>query len=337
MIEFIDTNSASRQDNNGQAADSNLLDAYSKTIVDVARQAGRAVAHIKVKRPPQKTQKSNTPQNPYSTGSGFVISSDGYLVTNHHVIHQAEEIVVTMPSGRENTAIIIGMDPATDLAVLKVDPENCYPIGFADSDSLQVGQIAIAIGNPFGFQHTVTTGVVSALGRTLRSQSGRLIDDVIQTDAALNPGNSGGPLMDSSGRVIGVNTAVIRMAQGLCFAVSSNLAQYITSKLITDGKVKRAFLGIVGQTIRLSQRIIGYNKLERQTGVYITELVASGKTYNSELFSGDIIVDLNGKPVGTIDDLHKLLDESTIGQHLPMTILRKGIKNQIVVIPGEMK
>jgi S1-C subfamily serine protease len=318
--------------------DSDLLDAYSKTVIDVVKKASNAVVHISVKRSghPQKQNQQNQKTDPLATGSGFLISSDGYVVTNHHVIENAVEILVTTHEGIENKAELIGHDAATDLAVLKIFNGRFHPVSFADSDKLQAGQLAIAIGNPFGFQHTVTAGVVSALGRTLRTQSGRLIDDVIQTDAALNPGNSGGPLMDSSGRVIGVNTAVIRMAQGLCFAVSSNLAQFITSKIITEGKVKRAFLGIVGQTINLTARMVSYNKLEKPTGVYVTEIVSTGKSYNSELFAGDIIIGFNDKPVGSIDDLHKLLDEKTIGLRLQMTVLRGGIATNITVIPAEM-
>lgn len=316
--------------------DSVLLDAYSKTVIDVVKKASNAVVHIRVKRKLPAQNQQNNKIDPLATGSGFLISSDGFVVTNHHVIENAEEIIVTTQDGIENKAELIGHDAATDLAVIKIFNGIFHPVSFADSDKLQAGQLAIAIGNPFGFQHTVTAGVVSALGRTLRTQKGRLIDDVIQTDAALNPGNSGGPLMDSSGRVIGVNTAVIRMAQGLCFAVSSNLAQFITSKIITEGKVKRAFLGIVGQTINLTARMVSYNKLEKPTGVYVTEIVSTGKSYNSELFAGDIIIGFNDKPVGSIDDLHKLLDETTIGQRLQMTVLRGGIATNITVIPAEM-
>ncbi len=316
--------------------DAGLLDSYSKTVVDVVKKASNAVVHIRVKRKLPAQNQQNNKIDPLATGSGFLISSDGFVVTNHHVIENAEEILVTTQDGIENKAELIGHDAATDLAVIKIFNGNFHPVSFADSDKLQAGQLAIAIGNPFGFQHTVTAGVVSALGRTLRTQKGRLIDDVIQTDAALNPGNSGGPLMDSSGRVIGVNTAVIRMAQGLCFAVSSNLAQFITSKIITEGKVKRAFLGIVGQTINLSVRMVSYNKLVKPTGVYVTEIVSTGKSYNSELFSGDIIIGFNDKPVGSIDDLHKLLDAGTIGQRLQMIVLRGGISKIITVIPAEM-
>jgi S1-C subfamily serine protease len=199
-----------------------------------------------------------------------------------------------------------------------------------------VGQIAIAVGNPLGFQQTVTAGVVSALGRTLRSQSGRLIDDVIQTDAALNAGNSGGPLMDSTGKVIGVNTAIIKEAQGICFAVSANMAKFITDKLIADGKIKRAYLGIVGQTIRLNPQIVSHHKLQKPTAVHVTEINANGKTFKNELIAGDIIIELNKQIIATIDDLHKTLDEKTIGQQLTMVVIRKGIVHQLMVVPAEM-
>ncbi len=316
--------------------DSGLLDSYSKTVVDVVKKASNAVVHIRVKRKLPAQNQQNNKIDPLATGSGFLISSDGFVVTNHHVIENAEEIIVTTQDGIENKAELIGHDSATDLAVIKIFNGNFHPVSFADSDKLQAGQLAIAIGNPFGFQHTVTAGVVSALGRTLRTQAGRLIDDVIQTDAALNPGNSGGPLMDSSGRVIGVNTAVIRMAQGLCFAVSSNLAQFITSKIINEGKIKRAYLGIVGQTINLSVKMVSDNKPEKATGVYVTEIIPNTKAFNSELLAGDIIIGFNDKPVGSIDDLHKLLDEKTIGLGLQMLVLRGGIAKKINVIPAEM-
>lgn len=337
MTEFIDTHTDFSQVSPNGFPDSTLLDSYSKTVVHVVKLASRSVVNIRTRRKGQSQPALSPDQQPFTTGSGFVISSDGFIVTNNHVIDKADEIIVTLPNGQEVVPEVKGTDKATDLAVLKVYSQDCHPLVFGNSDELQAGQIAIAIGNPLGFQYTVTAGVVSALGRTLRSQSGRLIDDVIQTDAALNPGNSGGPLMDAAGKVIGVNTAIIKQAQGICFAVSSNLAEYITSKIITDGKVKRAFLGIVGQTIRLSPRIVNYNKLEKPSGVYVSEIESNGQTYNAEIFTGDIIVGFDHKPVSSIDDLHKLLNESTIGQRLTLDVLRQGVKNTINVIPGEMK
>ncbi|MFQ5446231.1 MAG: S1C family serine protease, partial [Saprospiraceae bacterium] len=274
------------------------------------------------------------PQQP--TGSGFVISSDGFVVTNSHVVSNATKIDVTLQDGRTFTGQLTGDDPATDIAILQIDGDNLRPAQFSNSDELQVGQLAVAIGNPYGFQYSVTAGVVSALGRTLRSESGRLIDDVIQTDAALNPGNSGGPLVNSQGQVIGVNTAVILHAQGLCFAVSSNLAQYVAGKLIMDGKVRRAYIGIAGQTVPLNPRSVSYHQLPTTSGVLIQSVEPDSPAYNSELHTGDIIVGLNEKPIHSIDDLHKLLNQYTIGKKTSITILRQGKKEDVWVIPGEV-
>jgi len=230
-----------------------------------------------------------------------------------------------------------GTDPSTDIAVLKIYESGLKALSFSDSDSLQVGQIAIAIGNPLGLQHTVTAGVVSALGRTLRANNGRMIDDVIQTDASLNPGNSGGPLVNSMGQVIGVNTATIASAQGLCFAVSSNIAEYIAGKIIMHGKVRRAYLGIGGQVVNLTERMIAANKLERKTGVYVFEVIADQPVYNNEIKTGDIIVEFNHQPIGTVDDLHKQLNEKSMGEKIQIGVLRNGRKTLVEVIPGEMK
>jgi S1-C subfamily serine protease len=337
MIDFIDTDTDSNQAMQPTQQDHQLLDAYSNTIVHVAKTTARSVVNIRVKKDQQQKPNPRQQQQPFGMGSGFFISSDGYLVTNNHVINQAREILVTLPDGKEVVAEVKGADPATDLAVLKIDVTDCFPLAFGNSNQLQVGQIAIAVGNPLGFQQTVTAGVVSALGRTLRSQSGRLIDDVIQTDAALNPGNSGGPLMDSSGKVIGVNTAIIKEAQGICFAVSADLARFITGKLIADGRIRRAYLGIIGQTIRLNPQLISKHKLKKHTAVYVSEINTNGISFNNKLLKGDIIIRLNQQPVTTIDDLHKALDEKTIGKQLPMVVLRKGIITKFSVVPAEMR
>jgi S1-C subfamily serine protease len=271
-----------------------------------------------------------------ANGSGFIISTDGLLITNNHVAGDCEKITITLQDGRSYQPIVVGFDPYTDLAVLKIDAEGLKALSFGDSDKLQVGQMAIAIGNPFGFNYTVTAGVVSALGRTLRSETGRMIDNVIQTDAALNPGNSGGPLVNSRGEVIGVNTAIIAMAQGLCFAVSSNLTRYVVGKLVLEGKVKRAFLGITGQMVSLTERIVSYNNLEVKNGVYVAEKERYDGVYNTELFVGDIIVGLNENPVQSVDDLHRLLDEKLIGKVIDLIVLRKNIKTRVQIIPGEL-
>jgi len=336
MIDFIDTSNNSGQINHTTTQDPGLLDAYSNTIVQVSKLTAQSVVNIRVNKPQQQKPTPRAQQQPFGMGSGFFISTDGYILTNNHVINQATKILVTLPSGKEMAAEVKGADPATDLAVIKIDTEDCFPLSFADSDALQVGQIAIAVGNPLGFQQTVTAGVVSALGRTIRSQSGRLIDDVIQTDAALNAGNSGGPLMDSTGKVIGVNTAIIKEAQGICFAVSANMAKFITSKLIADGRIRRAYLGIVGQTIRLNPQIVSKHKLTKPTAVHVTEINANGLAFNNALFAGDLIIELNSKTIASIDDLHKALDEKTIGQQLQMVVIRKGVIHQFMVVPAEM-
>ncbi|GAB3271561.1 trypsin-like peptidase domain-containing protein [Larkinella harenae] len=319
--------------------DAPLLDAYSNTVVNVAKKVSPSIVQIKVSGRQKEGQQPlrGRSQPDGGTGSGFIISSDGYIITNNHVVAGAQKIDVALPDGRDFEATLIGRDPATDIAVIKIYGEGLKAIRFADSKQVQVGQIAIAVGNPYGFQYSVTAGVVSALGRTLRSESGRLIDDVIQTDASLNPGNSGGPLVNSQGDVIGVNTAVILPAQGICFAVSSNLTAMVAGKLIMQGRVRRGYLGIAGQLINLTERIKQYNHLNAKTGVIVVSTEADGVSYNSEIQQGDIIVEFNSQVITSVDDLHKVLTEETIGQRTPMTVLRGNLRHEIVVIPGEVK
>ncbi len=315
--------------------DERLLDSYSRTIVGVSQMVSPSVVQIKVSKKPVASRNPNR-QQPFGTGSGFIISSDGFIVTNSHVVSHSTKIEVALQDGREFLAKLVGEDPATDIAVLQISGENLRAVRFGNSDHLQVGQLAVAIGNPYGFQYSVTAGVVSALGRTLRSESGRLIDDVIQTDAALNPGNSGGPLLDSQGNIIGVNTAVILPAQGLCFAVSSNLAQYVVGKLIIEGKVRRGYIGIAGQTVPLNPRSVSYHKLTIKSGVLVQSVEPDGPAYNSELKTGDIIIAFGNAPVHSIDDLHKLLNDSSIGVRSELEVLRGGKKERVSVIPAEM-
>jgi S1-C subfamily serine protease len=317
-------------------SDRQLLDGYSATVTGAVRNAAQAVAHIKVVKKTRHPRTGKQYEMPGS-GSGFVISTDGYMVTNHHVIENAVSVRASFTDGMELNAILIGTDPSTDIAILKVYKEDLKPMQFADSDLLEAGQIAIAMGNPMGLQHSVTAGVVSAKGRTLRANNGRLIDDIIQTDAALNPGNSGGPLVNATGRVIGVNTAVIADAQGLCFAVSSNLASYVAGQLIMHGKVKRAHLGVAAQPVNLTQRMIAANQLKTKTGVYVFDILADANTQNSQLKLGDIIVEFEEKPVATVDNLHKYLNETVIGKRTNLSVLRAGHKFQISVVPGELK
>lgn len=315
--------------------DAQLLDAYSSTITGVVNSVASSVAHIQVEK--KIKNRRGEPQTAPASGSGFVISSDGYLITNHHVIEDADKIQVFFSDGQQATAEIKGADDSTDIVVLKVYANNLKALSFTNSDHLQAGQIAVAIGNPLGLQYSVTAGVVSALGRTLRAKNGRLIDDVIQTDAALNPGNSGGPLVNSAGHVIGVNTATIPSAQGLCFAVSSNLSSYVAGKLIMEGRVRRAYIGIAGQLVNLTERMIAANKLQKRTGVYVFEKVADANVYNNELRVGDIIVEMDGKPVGSVDDLHTLFSFEIIGVRKQLGVLRAGHKRYINIIAGEMK
>ena len=344
----MDTRYVNFSESTGQAGqpgnqDPALLDAYSGTVVNVAKKVSPSVVQIKVSgRSAAGNTSASGRRRPNGdddggTGSGFVISTDGYLITNNHVVAGATTIEVNLPDGREAKATLIGRDPATDIAVLKIDADGLKAIRFADSKQVQVGQIAIAIGNPYGFQYSLTAGVVSALGRTLRSESGRLIDDVIQTDAALNPGNSGGPLLNSNGDVIGVNTAVILPAQGICFAVSSNLAAFVAGKLILEGRVRRGYLGIAGQLINLTERIKQYNQLLAKTGVMVASVEADGVAGNGELLPGDIIVGFNGQSVATVDDLHRLLTDDTIGRRVQLTVLRDNRQKGIMVTPGEIR
>jgi S1-C subfamily serine protease len=341
--------------------DAELLDSYSRTITGIVGQVAESVVHIMVQKPVDERQqpagrrpggngrpgqegeygpgrdRDGAERMMPGSGSGFIISTDGFVVTNNHVIENAREIKVSLADGRTVNAILKGTDPSTDIAVLKIDEMGLKALTFADSETLQPGQIAIAIGNPLGLQHTVTAGIVSALGRTLRASNGRLIDDIIQTDASLNPGNSGGPLVNSLGQVIGVNTATILSAQGLCFAVSSNLAAFVAGRLIMEGRVKRAYLGIAGQLVNLTGRMIAANRLEKKTGVYVFEVVPDQPVYNNEIKTGDIIVAFNGKAVGTVDELHQLLNAGVIGQAVELEVLRNGRKTVLHAIPAEMK
>lgn len=361
---FIDT--APKFIDYAPTSDAELLDSYSRTITSVVGQVAEAVVHIQVQKRSTDRRTRDITLMPAS-GSGFIISTDGFIVTNNHVIEMSEEIKVSLADGRTVNAELKGADPSTDIAILKIDETGLKALTFADSELLQPGQIAIAIGNPLGLQHTVTAGVVSALGRTLRANNGRLIDDIIQTDASLNPGNSGGPLVNSLGQVIGVNTATIASAQGLCFAVSSNLAAFVAGRLIMEGRVKRAYLGVAGQVVNLTGRMIAANRLDRKTGVYVFEVVPDqpartpeaarpqGQTsdasrrwanfpeepiagkYNNPIRTGDIIVSFNGKSVGSVDELHKLLSAGVIGRNMEMEVLRSGHKVALKVIPGEMR
>lgn len=308
-----------------------LLDAYSQTVVRVGQLASDAVVQIKVSKPGRQRRRGQG-----GAGSGFFISENGLLVTNSHVIKDARKIQVSLQDGRHFNAALVGDDPATDIAVLKVEAESLTYLSFADSDELMAGQIAIAIGNPYGFQYSLTAGVVSALGRTLRSESGRLIDNVIQTDAALNPGNSGGPLVNSRGNVIGVNTAVILPAQGLCFAVASNLASYVVGKLIAEGKVRRGYIGIAGQLVRFQPALVKKHQLSVRSGILVQSIEPESPAYYSSVQRGDVIIGLEGQPVHSIDDLHRYLDANSIGEQVQIEVLRGQQRMSMPIKPAEL-
>jgi S1-C subfamily serine protease len=270
-----------------------------------------------------------------ATGSGFILSPEGFIVTNSHVINRSKQIQVNLPDGTTYPAEPVGQDPSTDTAVIRIYGKNFIHTVFGDSGRLRTGQLVIAIGNPFGFQSTVTTGVVSSLGRSMYSYSGRLIDGVIQTDAPLNPGNSGGPLINTSGEVIGINTAIIAQAQGLCFAVGSRVAEYVVGKLITAGKVRRSALGIAGQTIILPQRVTVFNNLRKNRGILIHTIVNPALIDVSQVNTGDVIIRFNKVDVGSVDELYLQLNEQVIGKTVEMDILKKGVKRTVQVTPGE--
>ena len=302
-------------------AGADLLDAYSQAVTNVVSAVGPAVVNIRVKRKAPARHRA-VPHEMEGSASGVIITPDGYIITNSHVVEGARTIEVGLADGTSYTAKLVGQDSATDLATLVV-PASGLPIAhLGDSDQLRVGQLVIAIGNPLGFQSTVTTGVISALGRSLRSQSGRLIENVIQTDAALNPGNSGGPLVDSRGAVVGINTAIIQFAQGICFAIPVNTVRWVVSLLIREGKVTRGYLGISGQTVLLPVQVVRYFSLEHNTGVHVMGVASGSPAEISGLKEGDIIVSLGEDAVSGVDDIHRVLTRDVIGKSMNIVLLR---------------
>jgi S1-C subfamily serine protease len=302
-------------------AGAGLLDAYSQAVTNVVRAVGPAVVNIRVKKK-APTRHRGSPEELEGSASGVIITPDGYIITNSHVVEGARNIEVGLADGTSYTAKLVGQDSATDLATLVV-PASGLPIArLGDSDKLRVGQLVIAIGNPLGFQSTVTTGVISALGRSLRSQSGRLIENIIQTDAALNPGNSGGPLVDSRGAVVGINTAIIQFAQGICFAIPVNTVRWVISLLIREGKVTRGYLGISGQTVPLPVQVVRYFKLQHNTGVHVMSVAPGSPAEISGLKEGDIIISLGQDAVSGVDDIHRILTRDVIGKSVNMVTLR---------------
>jgi S1-C subfamily serine protease len=331
---FSEANSESASGSNTATGlvDSALLDEYSRAVVSAVERVAPAVANIEIQQ-----RSKNQPRDIGGSGSGFVITPDGFVLTNSHVVHSATRITVNLSDGRDYPAQLIGDDPETDLAVIRIDAPQLVHVRLADSESLRVGQVAIAIGNPLGFQATVTAGVISALGRSMYSQSGRLIDNIIQTDAALNPGNSGGPLVNSAGEVIGVNTAMIRPAQGICFAIASNTARLVAGWLIRDGRIRRSYIGVAGQNVPLHRRVIRFYNLPLETGVLVVSVEKDSPAQRAGLREGDVLIAFNKRPIGTIHDLHKMLVGEQIGVLAKLLIVRHTEKLELSIFPAESR
>jgi S1-C subfamily serine protease len=306
-----------------QPDDSELLDAYSSAVIRAVEMVGPAVVKIEVKG---------------GGGSGVLFTPDGLILTNCHVVERTGDLSVVMPDGRSARADVVGQDADTDLAVVRIEASAGAPLPWAtlgDSRAVRVGQMAIAIGNPYGFNHSVTAGVVSALGRSLRARSGRLMDDIIQTDASLNPGNSGGPLVTSRGEVIGINTAMILPAQGLCFAIASNTARFVASALIRDGRIRRSYIGVAGQSVPIPRAVARSNQLAVSSGVFVTSVEPNSPAASAGLRDGDVILAFAGEVVTGIDDLHRRLTGDRIGVPATLTILRSAERRQLSIVPSE--
>ncbi len=310
------------------------MDAYSAAVTRAAEQVSRAVVKIDVIKPGGTGDRRGSREGGGS-GSGFIITPDGFILTNSHVVHGAERMEVTLADGRRPDAHLVGTDLDTDLAVIRIYAPNLKPVCLGDSNQLRVGQLAIAIGNPYGFQYTVTAGVVSALGRSFRAPSGRLMDNLIQTDAALNPGNSGGPLVDARGKVIGVNTMVILPAQGLCFAIGINTAKYIAGWLIKDGVIRRSYIGVGGQTAKIHRRLVRHFQLPNETGMLVLGVEPGSPASRAGLREGDIVVEFAGQAIAGIDDLHKHLTGAQVGVRLALTVIRHTERLTLEIVPEE--
>lgn len=317
--------------------DQSLLDAYSQAVIGAAEKVSPSVVNIEVT--PQSALLKLTgrfmPDEGRGTGSGFVFTPDGFILTNSHVVNDADRIEVTLADGYRTEAELVGNDPDTDLAVIRITAPNLVPVIFGDSAAIRVGQVAIAIGNPYGFQYSVTAGVVSALGRSLRSRSGRLMENIIQTDAALNPGNSGGPLVNSRGEVIGVNTATILPAQGICFAIASNTANYVAGLLIREGRIRRSYIGVAGQVVSLPRRVVRQYNLPVESGVMVVSVERESPAERAHLHNGDIILGYNEHPIRGIDDLHRVLTDKQVGVTAKLDVLRRNERLTLSIIPAE--
>jgi S1-C subfamily serine protease len=312
--------------------DDALLDAYSNAVVAASDRVSPAVVHVAVAQ--TRPAEGEAPRR--GTGSGFVFTPDGLILTNSHVVHGARSIKASFSDGASSDADLVGDDPDTDVAVIRIAGHQLSTATLGSSRRLRVGQLAIAIGNPYGFQHTVTTGVVSALGRSLRATTGRLIDDVIQTDAALNPGNSGGPLLNSQGEVIGVNTAIIPFAQGICFATAIDTAKWVVEQLLRFGRVRRGYIGVGGATIPLSRRAVRFHGLAAEAGVRVESIEPGGAAQRSGIEPGDVIIGYDGEDVAGVDGLHRLLSAERIGKTTRVTLLRRTQKLDLPIRAAEM-
>ena len=329
VLDANSSNAATGRAGGAPESDGELLDAYSRAVSAAVGRVRPAVVHIRVERTERRGRRQA------GSGSGFAITPDGYLVTNSHVAAGSSALEATLPDGRILAADLVGDDPDSDLAIVKVGADGLAYAQFGDSSRVSVGQVAIAIGSPYGFQHTVTAGIVSALGRSMRGATGRLLDNIIQTDAALNPGNSGGPLVDSRGRVIGVNTAVILPAQGICFAIASNTAERVAIALIREGRVRRAYLGVSAQDMQLPRRVARHFGLTQQAGARVESVEAGSPADAAGLRSGDIIVAFDENVVTGVDDLQRLLTGGRIGDGIEVTVLRRYQRLALEVTPTE--
>jgi S1-C subfamily serine protease len=318
--------------NKENTSEEDLLDEYSAAVTKAVEIASPAVVNINVLTMAKDRQIARG-----GSGSGFIFTPDGFILTNSHVVHNSSRIEVILSDARKYSAALIGDDPDTDLAVIRIDFPGITPLVFGDSSNIKIGQLVVAIGNPYGFQASVTAGVVSALGRSLRATTGRLIDNVIQTDAALNPGNSGGPLVNSRGEVVGVNTAAILPAQNICFATAINTAKFVAAKLIKDGKIKRSYIGIAGQDVPIHRRIVYHYNLPSSKSLMVINVEKDSPAEKAKLLEGDRIITFGGQPVTGIDELHKLLTETQVGIKTELKVLRGTDILNLEIVPEERR
>ncbi len=328
----MEMNGSPRRDTDvPDSADLNLLDAYSRAVIGVVEKVGPAVVSINIGwRIHQEWGMEKG-----GAGSGVIFAPDGYILTNSHVVHQATQLNVVLTNNTTYTADVVGEDPATDLAVVRVNAVHLPYATIGNSETLKVGQLAIAIGNPFGFQSTVSTGVISAVGRHWRNAEGRLMENIIQHTAPLNPGNSGGPLVDSRGEIIGINMAIIMMAQGLSFSIPANTAKWVVSQILSHGRVRRGYLGIAGRQRPLDPRIKRYYQWDQESGVEVVVVEKGGPAYRSGLMEGDLIFSINDVQVKSVDDLHRFLADWPVGKPLTLTVIRRIQAIKLELVPTE--